>query len=409
MDLEQVRSLIEVAEHPALAEATEWFVQGRSGLEIRARLEQTFETSTCLAVMDCVSCRLRYANKFWQPERWLLSREPAEQATDSRIARWRAEALGQLGLTELTELGCGLGGDTVFLSEHFRVKALERSPARSELARYNLSQLGSGDAVVESRSVDCSSLRGELLFVDPARRDGVRISNPGEWQPPLADVASSFGEGRFRAVAVKCAPGLKEADLPDQPATIAFVSVEGQLKEAFLLLQGDLERKRLAVLFEKGSAQPLTLTGRGEAIDVGVPQIGSYLHNPDPAILRAGALDSLAERLKASIVHPKIGYLTSDGPCDDGCANSFLIADRFPLNWKILKRKLLQTGWTEYEYLGRGVPFSQPDVRKKLGRLKRPKDRASVRGSVIMYRTDTDYTVVLGTRVPGDSPHLRGK
>jgi hypothetical protein len=395
---EQVKSLIRALEHPALEDAAKNLSLGKSALEIRAKLEQTFDTETCLAIMDCLSCRQRYSEKFWQPERWLLSREPAEQATDSRIARWRAEVLAESGRGDLMEMGCGLGGDSVFLSERFRVQALERCPARSELARYNLSQLGSNDAQVVNREVECSTLRGEVLFVDPARRNGSRISRPDQWHPPLKDVVACFRERRFRKVGVKCAPGLLDRELPEEPTTVFFVSIEGQLKEAFLVLAQNSEPKKVAVLINRDTSTPLTLSTRDQAIPITPPAIGSYLHNPDPAILRACALDHLADQLDAGIVHPKIGYLVGPKPCADRCASSFRIVDHFPLNWKILKKKLSSMEWSDYEYLGRGVPFGQPEVRKKLGRLKPKKGRPSNRGSVIIYRGDTEYTVVMGAR-----------
>jgi hypothetical protein len=347
--------------------------------------------------MDCLSCRQRYSDKFWNSEQWLLSREPAEQASDSRIARWRAQILAGTGSSDLVELGCGLGGDTVFLSKHFQLTALEKCPARCELARYNLSHLGTQGSEVVHRDMECSDLKGEALFVDPARRSAGRLSRPEDWHPSLGDVVSCFLEGRFRTVGVKCAPGLLDADLPEAPTSLFFLSVEGQMKEAFLLMNERSERLRVAVLFSD-SSQPQTFISLGREIPIASPSNECYLHNPDPAILRAGALDALAEQLESGIVHPKIGYLVGPKPSPDKAASSFRVLEHFPLRWKTLKKKLSTMGWSDYEYLGRGVPFGQSEVRSKLGRLKRKKGRPPVRGSVIIYRNDSGYTTVLGAR-----------
>ena len=99
-------------------------------------------------------------------------------------------------------------------------------------------------------------------------------------------------------------------------------------------------------------------------------------------------------------MHPKIGYLVGERACQNSTAQSFQILETFPLNWAILKKKLQATGWTEYEYLARGVPFSQTDIRNKLPKLKRRnKKQTAKRGAVIVYRDESDYRVVLGVRV----------
>ena len=373
-----------------------------SVLEARALLEQSYDSSTCLAILDCLSCRRRFAHKFEKADQWLLAREASEQASDSRISNWRANALRGDGLVELVELGCGLGGDTVALSKQFEVKAWERCEARTELARYNTQHLGR-PCTVENSEIDCADLKGQVLFVDPARRDGTRLSRPESWYPPLSKVVACFQEGRFRRVGVKVAPGITDRDLPEAPIGLTFLSVGGQLKEAFLVLDNSQDSYRQAVLLTD-QGETLTLRTSHDQIPVTYPSPDLYLHNPDPAILRANALDRLAVRLEAGVVHPKIGYLVGPSPATDGSADSFRILESFSLNWKTLKKRLASTDWSDYEYLGRGVPFGQTEVRNKLGRLKKHKD--STRGSVIIYREENGYRVVLARRyhdhVPGD-------
>lgn len=380
---------------PQLEQAATILAGHGSVLEARAFLEQSYDSASCLAILDCLSCRQKFAHKFENADRWLLTREASEQASDSRISGWRAGALSGNGLEELVELGCGLGGDTVALSKRFKVKAWERCEARVELARYNTEQLGHRSCRVEWAEVDCTDLEGQVLFVDPARRDGTRLSHPESWQPPLSKVLDCFREGRFQRVGVKVAPGITDRDLPDSPIGLTFLSIAGQLKEAFILLDGSQESYRQAVLFTD-NGQTLTLRGNHLQTPVALPSPELYLHNPDPAILRAKALDGLAERLKAGMVHPKIGYLVGAVPATDGTADSFQIVESFPLNWKTLKKRLVAMGWSDYEYLGRGVPFGQQEVRNKLGKLKKQKE--SIRGSIVMYREDNGYRVVLARR-----------
>ena len=141
--------------HRSILKRKNDFREGESVLEIRKLLESEHPTSTCLAILDCLSCQNKFVDKFERSPDWLLTRAAAEQATDSEIARWRANLLFETTkLQSLTELGCGIGGDTVFLAQKFHITAFEANPGRSILAHSNLQTMVDTEAhqiVNESR------------------------------------------------------------------------------------------------------------------------------------------------------------------------------------------------------------------------------------------------------------------
>ena len=404
---DQARFLVQARAHPEFQRTYQLLRSGTPELPIRKGLEAHFSPEQCRALLDCLACQLRFAHKFAQAESWLLTRSAAEQASDSRIAEWRAQFLEALaGGCSLSELGCGIGGDSVFLSRYFCLQTYEANEARSILAQENIAQLGvAGNLKASHPEATVETLEGEILFCDPARRLHKRISNPEEWLPPLSAVARCLQQKRFRLVAIKAAPGVQERDLDclGGPVDISYISLDGELKEAFLVVGGEAQEQSVrsrAILLDRTNSAPVLLESKQAGLSVGLPQPGGFLHNPDPAILRASALDTLAQQLQAHIVHPKIGYLVGERACQNSTAQSFQILETFPLNWAILKKKLQATGWTEYEYLARGVPFSQTDIRNKLPKLKRRnKKQTAKRGAVIVYRDESDYRVVLGVRV----------
>jgi hypothetical protein len=402
---EQAEFLTRPESLPALEYVAELVRTGTPELSIRKTLETQYTPQECRAILDCVTCRVRYQDKFWRASDWLLTRTAAEQASDSRVASWRAKDLKRLVPGHpLTELGCGIGGDTVFLSREFPVLAYEQDRARALLATHNLSHLGRAEeSVVKNLPGDLGKLRGAILFCDPARRSEQRLSHPEEWQPPLSEVVRCYTEKRFQVVAIKVAPGIKRQVLEglNCPLSLTFLSINSDLKEAFIVLGGTtadvVPTPSRAVLL--GRNEPIILSPNHIPLDRVEPAPGHFLHNPDPAILRAEALDTLGHRLRAGMVHPKIGYLVGEKACQDAAATSFRIIETLPLNWNSLKKRLQAMNWTEYEYLGRGVPFSQAEVRKKLPRLKtRKRSQSACRGSLIIYRDDEDYRVVLALR-----------
>jgi len=390
---------VELAGSGAVADLVERLAEGCSPLQARTYLEKEYEPETCLALLDCASCRIRYGDKFEQPHRWLLTREAAEQASHQAVARWRAQWLKDtFGPESITELGCGIGGDSVYLARTAEMTSFEQCPARTLLALHNLESVTPGSkATVLNREVNCKELNGELLYCDPARRGETRLSRPEDWLPPLPHIVECFNRSRFTTVLVKCSPGLNRTAVP---GTYFYLSLEGQMKEAFLVLHSQLEQCATAVLLSTNPQAPTLLyqTTNSE-IPPAEPAPGRFLHNPDPAILRAGALDALATELSAGIVHPKIAYLVSREPCTHRGADSFRILHEEPLNWKRLRKTVGKMDWWEFEYLGRGVPFSQSEVRQKLKFKGRATADARKRGTVIIYREERGYRAVLGERV----------
>lgn len=403
MTPEQARALV-ATERPDLAAAAA-HLRDNDPLRTRTWLDARHPRELSLAILDCVATQAHFASKFENAERWLLSREPAEQATPSRIALWRACYLKSRFPTaeEIVELGTGLGGDSVYLARQFSLHGFEGDAARAELARANLAQLSPQARVakLETRLVEPGCLSGQLLFADPARRAGSsRSFDPERWSPPLSSLLSHTG---FSGMVLKTAPGLDLSSLPPD-LEVHFLCLGGDLKEA-MLVRGATSvdgAPRHAWLWPPSEDTPMHRCGHPTPSPVPVrePRIGDFLLDPDASLIRSGLLANLAAELEAGSVHPKIAYLCGPKASADAWAASFRIQESMPLSWKALERALLDTDWSELEYLSRGVPFSQDEVmRRTLSVRKRMKGRPGGRGAVILYREDRGYRAVLASRV----------
>lgn len=395
MSPEQAVALVEVPE-AEIAGAVE-HLRAHGSLRTRVWLDRSHPSQLSLAILDAAACRLQFSGKFSPSDGWLLTREAAEQATAGSIAAWRADYIKQRFsyCDQAVELGTGIGGDSVYLSRRFQLTGYEQQAARAILAAANLRRLGGDGARVLARRVEPADLEGDLLFVDPARRgQGGRSFDPEAWDPPLSSLLAPH---RFRTVVIKTAPGLDLSVLPDG-VEAHFLSLSGDLKEA-MLVGGDVAApSRLnAWLWPLNAAAPLYRQGDDRPVPVRAPAPGDYLLNPDPSLIRARGLGGLAEELEAGAVHPRIAYLCGPRPCGSPWATSFEIVDCWPLDWGRLNSALTGSGWSEFEYLGRGVPFEQAEV---LTRLKkgRKRMRGQGRGSVIIYRDETGYQVCLARR-----------
>jgi hypothetical protein len=385
---------------PAVLATAAEHLRTHDALRTRLWLDLSYPPELSVAILDCVATQAHFAAKFTQADRWLLTRQAAEQATPSLLAAWRSDYLKSRfpAAQHLSELGTGLGGDSVYLARNFDLLGYEQDPARAILAQENLARLSpQASAAIECRQIQVGETRPGCLFADPARRGPTRKFDPESWEPPLSSLLAIAD--RLEGLVVKTAPGL-DLSLVRPEMEVHFLSLGGELKEAMLLSSGgEVGPSRHAWLWERGSESPLHRCGEASPAPVRPPAVGEFLHNPDPAVVRSGLLHSLAEELRAGVVHPKIGYLCGPLPSPDGWATSFRILESQPLRWKSLNASLMAMSWSEIEYLARGVPFSQEEVlsRTKASR-KSMKGRSGGRGAVVIYRDNDGYWALLAQR-----------
>ena len=244
----------------------------------------------------------------------LLTDDGISQATRPDVARYRANFIAdKFGANaHVLDLTCGLGFDSrEFARAGLRVTSIEIDPEVAEYAKHHLVELG-----VEVRCADANEFvipkDVDVVFVDPARRDPnaakdsagntKRIFNPSQWSPSwdkINEIATSH------PVIAKVAPGIDKSDLDDWDAR--WISSDGDLVECFLSSSGN--GIRAAVLID--SKKDLNIEVMGDTATHTAP-LGNYLVVPDPALIRASALDAVAQVCNGGLVNEHIAWLTSN-------------------------------------------------------------------------------------------------
>ncbi len=422
---EQLTDFLRLLDSPEAAAALAQLESGVPVLSVRKFVEGFAPRALCPMLLDALDCRVRYQGKFERAQSWFLVRAAAEQATPSRIARWRSALLGQTWgrHAELTEVGCGVGGDSVFLQSSFHLKAFEADPLRATLARVNLERLGAQLGLPPSPSpptvlcevADIETIQTRLLFVDPTRRDAARakrLYRPEDWSPPLSALIQGLRRRRYSGLAVKANPGFEpeENDGTLAGAQLHFISIAGALKECLILLGEGVDAlpsdqsSRTAWIGPASGADFQRVKGddgpqSAPPVSTSPPAPGTFVHNPDPALVRARALGTLCRRWEASLVHPKIAYLMGPRPIDSALAQSFRIVESLALDWSLLIELLEKLGWTHVEILARGTPFTVEEARTRLRKALTKKRTSSRGGSLIFYRDTVGYRALLAERV----------
>ncbi|ORT48505.1 SAM-dependent methyltransferase [Frankia sp. KB5] len=425
--LAQFEALLSAQGKAVLAAAVAAFAEDeRAGggaareLAVGARLRAEGVSPALLAAaFTQAELRRRAMVKFARADRMFFTRAGLEQASSQAAAEHRAARFA--GLCRLVDLCTGIGGDALALARGREIMLVDRDPVHLRMAALNVAvHAVEGTTVLPTtvlpttvlpttapptgstvptgcletrlsdvREVDLSGC--DAVFVDPARRAGDRRLVSRASEPPLA---WCFGlADKVAAVAVKAAPGLA-TELVPPGWEIEFVADGRDLKEAVLFSPALATASRRATVLPGpgGSASlrargaPVSLTGTpdpvvpadtGRAGRVGrvgrvgelagrVAAPGRFLHDPSPAVTRAGLIGELGRRLGAWQIDPMIAFLTSDEAVTTPFARLLCIEAELPFDVRRIADLLRSREIGSLDVRRRGLAGDVEEIRRRL-------------------------------------------
>lgn len=298
----------------------------------------------------------------------LLTPTGWQQATHPEIAKRRARllagALRAQGLEpSVVDLGCGLGFDAfAFAREGLHVTGVERDALTAELAQHNAHALGLGH-IVDVRHCDARQPEG-AFYVDPARRTQTgRAMKPHQWSPAWDQVCAWASQ--VPVAVAKVAPGIDHSLVP---ARMEFVSVARQLRECTIWWGIPGPQSQAVVLHEDHWH---TLQSEGTASIELEP--GEFLVDPDPAIVRAGAVAEAAAMLGGGQLDSHVAYVTASGPAPRWMGRSFQLLWHGKLSQAIEEAR--GRGLRIAEILTRGIDLDIADLQRSCNRALDPRDQ----------------------------------
>ena len=361
-----------------------------------ARLRRRFTPQQAGALVALARLRRRAATKFPAADQLFFTSVAVEQATAYPIAAHHAAHVhAHAPAGPLLELGCGIGGDTLALAQHRPVIAYEIDPLRLRLAEANVQAMGLAARVTFHQADWTQELAAGTLpaaavaFADPARRVGEqRIFSLEQMQPPLSALLRV--QQQVPNLGVKIMPGVDKAEVPPE-CGVEFISHEGVCKEAVLWFGALATRPMWASVHTPVGWQMLDDT---TPPPVGPLLAGMTLHEPDPAVIRAGTFAPLCTALGAHLFDDQIAYMVGEATVTHPLVQSFRILEIHPFNLKALQARLRDLGISRMELKKRGAPFAPESLR---GRLKLPAgDRAGV---VIFTRQGDAHLMLIAERL----------
>ncbi len=361
-------------------------------------LERTFPREMARAALETAILRRKAERKFPRRAHSLyFTREALEQASSAAVSRHRARRFA--GYDLLVDVGCSAGGDTLHLAEIAPTLGVDRDPLRLAMGRANLKALGLwGRARLLNADASLPLPLGGLpqktgVFFDPARRSAHRrLHSVRAYHPPLATVTSwlSLAAG----AGVKISPGVALEELSAYDCEVEFISLKGELKEAALWFGECRSADRRATLLPGGDT--LTADPAAEAAPPRLGQPDAFLCEPDPAVLRAGLVRTLAARVDARQLDPRIAYLACGHPVVSPFLRCWRVEAWMPFQMKRLRAYLRERGVGKVTVKKRGSPLTPEEVQRAL-KLKGDRRR-------VLFLTQLAGRPIVVVALPGITP-----
>ncbi|GAA1809655.1 THUMP-like domain-containing protein [Nesterenkonia flava] len=377
-----------------------------SSLNLRLR-KDGWPPEVVAAVLTQLRLRRAARGKFGEfAERMLLTDHGLQQSTRLPVAARHARRFVSAAVEHVVDLGCGLGGDALAMaSAGLQVTAVEADETTAAAATINLRAFPEA-SVVHSRAEEYTAgldwfarppaegpdmpprWTGPGLWLDPARRDErSRIWDPEAFSPPLSFVTELAATGA--PMGVKLGPGMPHELIPAD-CEAEWVSIDGELVEVVLWFNA-LARpgvRRAATVLTSSREDPLRVTaaeltssddfGQGLHPDpAGSAGLRGVLHEPDPAVIRAGLVAELCAQLEGRMLDEHIAYLCTDdapSPAHPPFSRAYRVLEVMDFNPKRLKRWLQDQEVTSLEIKKRGVDVVPETLRRQLlGSPKKPR------------------------------------
>lgn len=330
-----------------------------SELHVQRELRREFPDDLVRAALTLQELRRKAANKFSRADEMWFDRKGLEQSTSETIARHKARRFQGL----VWDYCCGIGGEALALAERARVVAVDRTSAACLRTRWNTQVYGVDDAV-QPVCMDVEQLadRRGLVHIDPDQRTktGRRSRRVEDCVPGLEFLRRIAEE--FPGGAIKLSPA---SNFAGKFAGVEYelVSLFGECKQAVVwfgaLHSGEPWR---ATCLPGGD----TLAGDPLQYRAEIGPLGAFVYDPDPAVVRAGLIDMLAERLSLQRLDAAEEYLTSAQPAHSPFAQAFAVEAELPNNEREIRRYFRAADIGLIEIKCRRIPINAEYVRRKL-------------------------------------------
>jgi THUMP domain-like len=314
----------------------------------------------------------------------LFTADGLEQATRLEIAARHAGRLRAAGISEVFDLGCGIGADAMAIAGvDLKVIAVDADEVTATVAGVNLRHWPAASAFIGTvegtRLPAGDGARHSAAWLDPARRTpGVtdangrtrRVFNLNSISPSWSTVQSIARA--LPATGAKMSPSFPHGAIP-AGAEAQWTSLAGEVLECAIWWGPLVSRvgRSAVVIGSQGRSWTVREADAGTAggaapVAASLAQVGAWLYEPDRAVIRAGLTGALTSVVDGFELDSGVGYVTSNRCVDVGYARRFAVTESMPLNVKALRAWLRDRDVGRVTIKKRGVALDADALRRQL-------------------------------------------
>lgn len=329
---------------------------------VQAALRQEFSPEVVRAALTMAGLRHQARTKFTRADQMWFDRTRLEQSTQELVARHKARRFARCSDQTVLDLCCGLGADALAIAEQARVLAVDASPLATWYTLQNAAVYEVAERVETLVSpAESVEVTGRFVHLDPDRRtNGQRQVRLEFGSPPLEFLQTLTQTAAGGAIKVSPASNFG-GKFP--ACEIELISVQGECKEATIWFGAlrDPAPFRATVL-------PSGATIAGDPWDYRprVTPLGPYLFDPDPAVVRAGLVDCLAESIGLTRIDDAEEYLTGDQPVRSPFVRGFEVLADLTNNPTEIRDHFRKSAFGQVEIKCRHIRVDADAVRRKL-------------------------------------------
>lgn len=315
-------------------------------------------------------CKNKLATWFQTKNIYYPNKLNIEQTSSEVTAQYKSKLIKGNSLIDITG---GFGVDCLYFSKHFKkIVHCELGKHLSDIVKHNYSQLGIFN--IDTQNIDGIQFLKEnnkpvdWIYADPSRRHDSKgkvffLNDCLPNIPSQLDTIFNYTKN----VMIKTSPlldltiGINELNYVK---SIHIVAINNEVKEILWILEKDfldeISVKTVNIFKEEVIAFDFLLNDEKKySSEFSLPL--TYLYEPNAAILKAGAFNTITQQFEVFKLH-KNSHLYTSQKLIDFSGRRFKIEDVLPYNIKGLKK----VGLKKANITTRNFPESVQQLRKKL-------------------------------------------
>ncbi len=324
-------------------------------------------------LVTLLKLRAKAQGKFSKAHQMFFTSEGLEQSSDEHIARYIARRFTKVvpSGSKVTDLTSGVGGNTIFLAEYYKVLAVDYNEVHVVCTRYNAEVYGTDKNIefVIGKAEDTIH-RSSAFLLDPQRiRTGktktrsLKNSSPNILRilPRITEITDN--------VCMKISPAFDYGELCELLGNYELeVISEKNVNKAALLWFGEFKScdRRATILTGQ---QSISFAAQKNDKEVSIaPKPLKYIYEPNKAIIKSHLIGKVADKYKLRKINAQTAFLTSNQCLEkvDDIFRIFEVIDFQSFSLKSLKKNLADRKISRAHIIVRRFPAKPEDIRKKL-------------------------------------------